>query len=362
MRKLLLAVAPVVLGLGGEPARAVLPPGATEHFYVGDEHAHVLVYSASGEYLRSFTAPGLDGPYGIVHAGNGKIYVASRHSSEIYVFSHAEEYLGKFAHAELAGPQGMALSAAGELYVISTFNDRVCVFDLDGEFQRSIQHFAMESPMDLTFDGAGNLYVAAWTNYNVVKFDSNDDFVLSFTGGGLGFPRAISRSPNDVLYVSSYGAKVVKFNTSGIHLGQVQHADFDNPSGTAFDDQGHLWVLGGSDTIVEFDANDTYVQTITEGDLFAPRRIAFAAELQCPGAVENVRLQKLNAGVALRLTWNASPAAEHYTTYEDPEPDGTFSTPTGSSVAPGLVVPMPDESLYYLVAGSNLFCGEGPLH
>ena len=148
MRNPLFALAALVIGLVAAPSLAVLPPDATEHFYLtGDFHFHeVGVYSATGEYLRSFTAPGLSLPFGIVYAGNGKIYVSSRSSDEIFVFSHAEEYLEKFSHAELNGPMGMALSPYGLLYVASVFNNRIFVFDLDGRFQYSFHDGPMDAP------------------------------------------------------------------------------------------------------------------------------------------------------------------------------------------------------------------------
>ena len=59
-------------------AYAILPPERTGNFLVtsfgGD---NVAVYGSLGNYIRTFTAPGLNGPRGIVFAPNNKIYIAS---------------------------------------------------------------------------------------------------------------------------------------------------------------------------------------------------------------------------------------------------------------------------------------------
>ena len=54
----------------------------------------VAVYDSTGSYLHSFTAPGLNGPRGIVvNPVNGMIYVASQLSNEIFVFNAEEQHI-----------------------------------------------------------------------------------------------------------------------------------------------------------------------------------------------------------------------------------------------------------------------------
>ena len=80
-----------------------------------------------------------------------------------------------------------------------------------------------------------------------------------------------------MLYVSGGSSdNIVKFSTDGSLLGQVTHADLPAPQGIAFDERGHFFSSSFSqDTIVEFDENDAYVQTIAGDELSVPRIIAF---------------------------------------------------------------------------------------
>ena len=88
------------------------------------------------------------------------------------------------------------------------------------------------------------------------------------------------------------------------------------------------------------------------------------ADVQCPGAVENLTLRLVDTGLAgsLRFFWDPSPGVENYTVYEDEDAAGEFLDVTVTSPGPGPAAPLPAETRFYLVTGSNLFCGEGPLH
>ena len=66
--------------------------------------------------------------------------------------------------------------------------------------------------------------------------------------------------------------------------------------------------------------------------------------------------------VTLHFTWNDVALADDYVLLEDVLPNGSFGTISGtaSSGSPGLMVPMPSDSTYFLVLGRRSSCGSGP--
>jgi len=83
---------------------------------------------------------------------------------------------------------------------------------------------------------------------------------------------------------------------------------------------------------------------------------------QASGVVPNLKLQKLNGGVSLKLTWNNTTNSTDYVVFEDAAPGGAFVTQTGTSASgvTGLTIAMPTSNRFYLVAGRNATCGVGP--
>jgi len=285
------------------PARGYLPPAGTGHFYVSNHNGdRVAVFDAAGMYLRSFSAPGLNGPRGVVvHPASGQMYVAGQLiPSGIYVFDAGEHHITTFTHPELNSPTGMALSSAGELYVASYNNDKVVVFDLEGNWQRSITHADINGTNCVAFDSQGYYYVACAINDKVVKFAPDDTYVETFSWPGhADSAMGLARDGADNLYVAGGNSHdILKFSTDGTELGVIEHPDLTGPQGVAFDDRGHLFSSSFyQHKVVEFDADGNHVQTITGGNLQIPRSIAFAAvfsaDLNGDGTVDGADLALL---------------------------------------------------------------------
>jgi hypothetical protein len=83
---------------------------------------------------------------------------------------------------------------------------------------------------------------------------------------------------------------------------------------------------------------------------------------QASGVVTGLKLQKLNNGANLKLTWNNTTNSTDYVVFEDTAPNGAFTTQIGTvaSGLTGITVAMPSSNRYYLVAGRNATCGVGP--
>lgn len=296
----------LLVALSASVAVALLPPGRTGNLYVtnnaGDD---ITVYDPNGDYERSFTAAGLNGPRGIVFTGSGEFYVASQLTNEIFHFGADEQVLGKFGAAELVSPTGMAINNDGtELFVGSFNNDQVVVFSLDGTYLRTFTGGSLNGPNCVAFDPAGNVYVSSASTGDVLKFDPDENFLFEFTGGGLASPMSIARNTSGVLYVSGgASSNIVKFDTAGNFLGVLTHPDLPAPQGIAFDDRGHFFISSFSlPNIVEFDDSDGYVQTITGPELDVPRSLAMRP---LPSAIPAVPSWGLLALATLMLSSGA---------------------------------------------------------
>lgn len=261
--------------------RGDLPRAVSGDLYLSDyNNDRVVVYSGDGELLRTFTAPGLNGPRGVVFGDSGEVFVASQLSNQIYRFDQADNFLGSFTATGLSGPTGLAIASTGELYVANFSGGFISVFSQGGTFLRTFTAPGFTTPNCVAFDSSGNIYASSAVAALVFKWDANEQFITSFghpTTGGLVSPMGIARDSADVLYVAGGSShNIVKFQTDGTYLGELSHPDLTGPQGVAFDDRGHLFSPSFfQDRIVEFDSNEAYVQTVTTGGLNIPRTIAF---------------------------------------------------------------------------------------
>ena len=78
--------------------------------------------------------------------------------------------------------------------------------------------------------------------------------------------------------------------------------------------------------------------------------------------MSNLRLERTDGGLDLRLTWDDAANADDYLVFQDVAPNGPFNTVEGTaqSGTQGLTMPMSPASKFYLVAGRNSACGVGP--
>jgi hypothetical protein len=81
-----------------------------------------------------------------------------------------------------------------------------------------------------------------------------------------------------------------------------------------------------------------------------------------PGPARDLRLEKLDGGSTVRLTWTDGANADSYDVFVDQAAGGNFSAVAGtaSSGTVGLNLPMPAQGEFFLVAGSNATCGFSP--
>ena len=92
----------------------------------------------------------------------------------------------------------------------------------------------------------------------------------------------------------------------------------------------------------------------------------FTFDVQCctptPGYVSD--LQVSITGQQIHIGWSDVQDAEDYVLYQEVSSGGLFQTvaATSQSGQSGLTLPLPSQSMYYLIAGRNSTCGEGLKH
>jgi hypothetical protein len=83
-----------------------------------------------------------------------------------------------------------------------------------------------------------------------------------------------------------------------------------------------------------------------------------------PGNVgPTLRLEHAGGGSQIRFTWTDTTASDDYVVFQDTLPNGPFTTVSGTAASgtTGLTAPVPaGDIVYFLVAGRNAACGEGP--
>jgi hypothetical protein len=212
-------------------------------------------------------------------------------------------------------------------------------------------------------DGSGN-FVVAWTSVGqdgsltgvfAQKFSATDCVLPSTTSptnqtacqGGTAF---LTVTP------SGFGPFTYQWKKNGVNL----------------TDTGNI---AGSDTqtlrVTQLTAADVAGYSCVASDYCLPPANATSGSATItvnagptPGAVTNLRLQRVNSGASLLMTWNNATNSSDYIVYEDTTPGGNLATQTGTSTsgATGLTIATPSASKFYLVAGRNATCGVGPVN
>jgi len=82
---------------------------------------------------------------------------------------------------------------------------------------------------------------------------------------------------------------------------------------------------------------------------------------ELPQQISGLQLEAVDDGLRLLLQWDDDASAGGYVIFQDTDGAGPFFHLTGSAVSgsPGLTIQMPEDDLYFLVAGDNP-CGIGP--
>jgi len=273
------AAALLTLLIAGNPVVAgPLPPANTGHFYVSSfESDDVVVYDNSGNVLRHFSDPELEGPRGIVIGPDGQILVAAQKSDAIVVFDADEGHIATYTHPQLDGPTGLALGPGGVLYACSYENHRIVAFGPDGEMLRSFTTGGLRNPTCIVVNG-GSILVAGAAQPWIFRFDADGTPRSPITVDGLMSPAGMAMD-HGMLYVTDERTdRILILDRDGTVEGEMAHRNLHGPRGIALDDRGHLFVSSYyRHVILEFDRSGGHVRTIGGGTLGFPDGVAFSA-------------------------------------------------------------------------------------
>jgi uncharacterized protein (TIGR03437 family) len=209
--------------------------------------------------------------------------------------------------AQLDGPFSAVLDSAGNLYIADQFNNRIRKVATDGSISTVVGNgtggytgdggsptsATLSDPQSVAVDSSGNIYIAD-TNNNVVRKVSGGKIatVVGSVNSGPGYsgdggqgnvaqlfhPSALALDSAGNLFIADTSNDVIrKFNpASGIITtvaglgsagfagdgGLAARAQFDNPSGLAFDSSGNLLIADTTNNRIRMMATNLTMSTI----------------------------------------------------------------------------------------------------
>ncbi len=152
------------------PADVCVAPSG--ELYVADGYGNSSVhrFSAAGDYISSFGAPGRGPgqfvvPHSVRVSHDGRVYVADRENNRVQVFTPEGEFLTEWTNFKC--PMGVHIDAAQVVYVTDQI-PRISMYSLDGELLARGRTF--EGAHQVYTDSEGSIYGVDTANQRVQKF------------------------------------------------------------------------------------------------------------------------------------------------------------------------------------------------
>ncbi|MEE8585799.1 MAG: peptidyl-alpha-hydroxyglycine alpha-amidating lyase family protein [Acidobacteriota bacterium] len=214
-------------------ATSAVYPAADGNLWVGercgrnscvdrDEVDPILLFSPSGELLKSFGAGLIVWPHGIHVDRQGNVWIADARGEgdkghQVFKFSPEGEMLMTLGKAGLAGdgadtfngPSDVLVAPNGDIFVADGHgaggNNRIVKFSADGSFIKSWGQTGygpgeFRDPHALAMDSQGRLYVGDRANSRIQIFDQEGELLAQWTQ--FGRPSGIYIDSNDTIYVA----------------------------------------------------------------------------------------------------------------------------------------------------------------
>ncbi|NIN67110.1 MAG: phospholipid carrier-dependent glycosyltransferase, partial [Anaerolineae bacterium] len=210
-------------------------------------------------------------PRGVAVSLEGTVYVADTGNGRVLVFDASGEFLKQWGQGVLAEPFDLALDGHGQLYVVDPGHDRLFVYSADGELLSGWgEGWWLFDPRGVGVDQDGYVYVANTGGSVVLRVSPQGEVVSQY--GSLGSGEGQLNQPTDVavddegnLYVvDTDNARVQVFDSEGRYLRQwpISPANtFESPhivwgmSGLLFltdPEMGQVWVYDEQGKAVAF--------------------------------------------------------------------------------------------------------------
>lgn len=248
---------------------------AHDQIYIVDMTARIQVFDTAGHYLRSWKTPEFKNgrPTGMSMGRDGTLLVADTHYHRVLVYSPTGELLRTFGHpgqgpGEFSLVTNVVQDSQGNLYTGEYSDcDRIQKFSADGKFLlqwggHGSEPGQLSRPQGLTIDRQDHLWVADACNHRIQVFDGQGKLLRIWGKAGsrpgeLYYPYCIAVAEDGNVWVVEYGnSRVQKFTPEGKSLGcwgseGRREGQLFNPWALVADHHGWLYVLDSSNHRVQ---------------------------------------------------------------------------------------------------------------
>ena len=195
----------------------------TNQIYIAEgmvDASRVSVFSATGEFLGTFTHQQMRNPWGIAVHGDS-VYVTDIVEHSVFHFKvgadiHFRKKIGSRGSGDLQfnDPRQLTVSVDGEVFVADRCNSRIQVLDRDLQFQRCLSHDSLRYPCDVKLTPDEIYVLTDWDSPCVYVLSYAGEKIRSLVTRGAGMlviePAFFCLDENGNMVISDRGASQVK--------------------------------------------------------------------------------------------------------------------------------------------------------
>ena len=208
----------------------------------------IVKYNSDGINVAATTyTPGTSGGYGLVIDSSGNILVAGDSTGGMTVWRYTQDLAldTTFGTGGVASHNTANDSHAGDLAIDSSGNIVVAAVEqISGITYGRVLKFDSSGNLVTSFGTNGMASVTVESNANYITTDSANNIYLSGSNGDMQSSNALAT----IRKFDSDGNVVSAFGSSGTYIYNLSLSIFN---GLAIDDDGRIFVTGGSDSVTE---------------------------------------------------------------------------------------------------------------
>jgi len=204
-----------------------------------------------GGTQSTFTATGLNFPYGMAFDSVGNLFVANS-LDDAGIGGYVTEITPGGVQSTIPSgpdPKALAFNSAGDLFETDYHSGNIYEYTPGGAL--SVFVTVTPAPQALAFNTAGDLFVGTGYgngNESITKITPNGTQTTFATG--LGYIAGLAfNSAGDLFEADGGSGNIYKFTPGGV---QSTFASVPNPNSLAFDSAGDLFVTASGDNIYEY--------------------------------------------------------------------------------------------------------------
>ena len=235
----------------------------------------------------SFTAGGLDDPWGIAVDGSGNIWAANRGGASVTELSTVGVVLsgvGGYTAGGVSAAIGIAIDGSGNAWTANYGGSSVSELSSSGNagLGSPFTGGGLFAPYGIAIDGNNNVWVGN-SSTDLSEFSNGGSPVnmTGFTGGGADDPFFVAIDASGNVWAGNNGNNTLsEFSSGGSPKSGsgFSGAGLDEPNGIAIDAYGDVWLTnGGNSSLSEFSPGGV-AQTgsggLTGGGLSGPEGVA----------------------------------------------------------------------------------------